>query len=232
MIGAYKARVAPFNVNYRYVEDELLYLLARRADRAASSTTPASRPRLARILPKLPPLALLLQVDDGSGDAAPARARATTRRRWPRRAMRRRRSRRRRRRPLHRLHRRHDRHAEGRALAPGATSSSPRWAGACPGMGTCDEPRRDGRARAERRHDPHPAGAAVHARRRRSGRRSSSCTQGGTVIVPSNTRASIPTTSGARSSARRVGTVVDRRRRLRAAAARSAPQRHLRPLGS
>ena len=27
MLGAYKARVAPFNVNYRYVEDELLYLL-------------------------------------------------------------------------------------------------------------------------------------------------------------------------------------------------------------
>src|SRR5713101_7211125 len=27
MLGAFKARVAPFNVNYRYVEDELLYLL-------------------------------------------------------------------------------------------------------------------------------------------------------------------------------------------------------------
>src|SRR5512145_514786 len=27
MLGAYKARVAPFNVNYRYVEEELLYLL-------------------------------------------------------------------------------------------------------------------------------------------------------------------------------------------------------------
>ena len=27
MIGAYRARVAPFNVSYRYVEDELLYLL-------------------------------------------------------------------------------------------------------------------------------------------------------------------------------------------------------------
>src|SRR6202142_3438235 len=27
MIGAYKARVAPFNVNYRYVEEELRYLL-------------------------------------------------------------------------------------------------------------------------------------------------------------------------------------------------------------
>src|SRR5690242_18025296 len=26
MLGAFKARVAPFNVNYRYVEEELLYL--------------------------------------------------------------------------------------------------------------------------------------------------------------------------------------------------------------
>jgi acyl-CoA synthetase (AMP-forming)/AMP-acid ligase II len=27
MLGAYKARCAPFNVNYRYVDEELLYLL-------------------------------------------------------------------------------------------------------------------------------------------------------------------------------------------------------------
>ncbi len=27
MLGAYKARLAPFNVNYRYVEEELVYLL-------------------------------------------------------------------------------------------------------------------------------------------------------------------------------------------------------------
>lgn len=27
MIGAYQARVAPFNVNYRYVADELVYLI-------------------------------------------------------------------------------------------------------------------------------------------------------------------------------------------------------------
>ena len=27
MVGAFKARVAPFNVNYRYVDDELVYLL-------------------------------------------------------------------------------------------------------------------------------------------------------------------------------------------------------------
>ena len=34
MLGAYKARVAPFNVNYRYVESELLYLLRDSAARA------------------------------------------------------------------------------------------------------------------------------------------------------------------------------------------------------
>ena len=40
MLGAYLARVAPFNINYRYVDDELLYLLtdsdavARRLSRA------------------------------------------------------------------------------------------------------------------------------------------------------------------------------------------------------
>ena len=30
MLGAYKARLAPFNVNYRYVAEELEYLLRRR----------------------------------------------------------------------------------------------------------------------------------------------------------------------------------------------------------
>src|SRR5262245_53902562 len=34
MLGAYKARVAPFNVNYRYVAEELRYLLADSGARA------------------------------------------------------------------------------------------------------------------------------------------------------------------------------------------------------
>ena len=34
MLGAYKARVAPFNVNYRYVAEELEYLLRNSAARA------------------------------------------------------------------------------------------------------------------------------------------------------------------------------------------------------
>ena len=43
MLGAFRARVAPFNVNYRYVEDELVYLLDN-ADAGRSSTTPRSPP--------------------------------------------------------------------------------------------------------------------------------------------------------------------------------------------
>jgi len=72
MVGAFRARVAPFNVNYRYVEDELLHLL-RDASARAIIYHAAFAPRLARVLPQLaralPPMALLLQVDDGSGEA-------------------------------------------------------------------------------------------------------------------------------------------------------------------
>jgi len=67
MIGASRARVAPFNVNYRYVDEELLYLF--RDSKARAILYHASfAPRLAAILPQLPPMALLLQVDDGSGE--------------------------------------------------------------------------------------------------------------------------------------------------------------------
>ena len=51
MLGAFKARVAPFNVNYRYVAEELRYLLddARRdGDRRAQSQF---APTLAEVLP-------------------------------------------------------------------------------------------------------------------------------------------------------------------------------------
>jgi acyl-CoA synthetase (AMP-forming)/AMP-acid ligase II len=67
MIGATKARVAPFNVNYRYVDDELRYLLADARARAIVYHA-SFAPRLARVLPELSPPALLLQVDDGSGE--------------------------------------------------------------------------------------------------------------------------------------------------------------------
>jgi acyl-CoA synthetase (AMP-forming)/AMP-acid ligase II len=68
MVAASKARAAAFNVNYRYVEDELIYLF-RDANARALIYHGAFAPRLAAILPHLPPFDLLLQVDDGSGEA-------------------------------------------------------------------------------------------------------------------------------------------------------------------
>lgn len=68
MLGAYKARVAPFNINYRYVEDELLYLLDN-AEATALIYHARFAPTLAGILPRLPRLRTLLQVADESGHA-------------------------------------------------------------------------------------------------------------------------------------------------------------------
>ncbi len=67
MLGAYKSRTAPFNVNYRYVEDELLYLFDN-ADARAVVYHACFGPTLARIRARLPKIALWLQVDDGSGE--------------------------------------------------------------------------------------------------------------------------------------------------------------------
>jgi 3-oxocholest-4-en-26-oate---CoA ligase len=68
MLGAYLARVAPFNVNYRYVDDELLYLLTD-SDAAGVIYHARYAPTLARIRDRLPTLKLLIQLDDGSGEA-------------------------------------------------------------------------------------------------------------------------------------------------------------------
>jgi fatty-acyl-CoA synthase len=68
MLGAFKARVAPFNVNYRYVAEELLYVL-RDAGTKAIVFHASFAPLLREVLPKLPEMKLLLQVDDGSGEA-------------------------------------------------------------------------------------------------------------------------------------------------------------------
>ena len=68
MLGAFKARVAPFNVNYRYVAEELRYLLT---DAHAEAVVVHSQfaPVLAEVLPDLPTLTLILQVADDSGNA-------------------------------------------------------------------------------------------------------------------------------------------------------------------
>jgi fatty-acyl-CoA synthase len=67
MLGAYKARTAPFNVNYRYVEEELLYLLDN-ADARAVIYHASFAPTLAHIRDRLPKLTLWLQVVDESGE--------------------------------------------------------------------------------------------------------------------------------------------------------------------
>jgi acyl-CoA synthetase (AMP-forming)/AMP-acid ligase II len=67
MLGAFKARCASVNVNYRYVEDELAYLLID-ADVRAIVYHAVFAPRLAAVRDRLPHLEVLLQVDDGSGE--------------------------------------------------------------------------------------------------------------------------------------------------------------------
>jgi 3-oxocholest-4-en-26-oate---CoA ligase len=65
MLGAFKARVAPFNVNYRYVAEELRYLLL---DSQAEAIVVHSQfaPTLAEVLPDVPRLRVILQVPDAS----------------------------------------------------------------------------------------------------------------------------------------------------------------------
>ena len=66
MIGAWKARAASVNVNYRYVAGELAHVLR---DSGAVAVVYHGRfaATLAEVLPELPEVRLLLQVDDGSG---------------------------------------------------------------------------------------------------------------------------------------------------------------------
>ena len=67
MLGAWKARVAPFNVNYRYVAEELRYLLT---DSRATAIVIHSRftPLLTEIRDSLPALRVVIQVPDSSDE--------------------------------------------------------------------------------------------------------------------------------------------------------------------
>ena len=67
LLGSFRARVAPFNVNYRYVKNELQYLLAD-AGATALVYHAAFAPRVAEILPDLPQLKVLIQIADDSGN--------------------------------------------------------------------------------------------------------------------------------------------------------------------
>jgi 3-oxocholest-4-en-26-oate---CoA ligase len=68
MLGSYRARVAPFNVNYRYVGEELRYLLNDARPRGMILHSSLA-PTLAEVLPMLDsPPEVLLQVADESGN--------------------------------------------------------------------------------------------------------------------------------------------------------------------
>jgi acyl-CoA synthetase (AMP-forming)/AMP-acid ligase II len=67
LLGSFEARVAPFNVNFRYVKSELQYLLAD-AGATALLYHAAFAPRVAEILPDLPHLRVLIQIADDSGN--------------------------------------------------------------------------------------------------------------------------------------------------------------------
>jgi len=66
MVAGYRARVAPFNVNYRYVEEELLYLLADSKARALVYSAEFA-PQVQAVRGRLPDLQVLIQVADDSG---------------------------------------------------------------------------------------------------------------------------------------------------------------------
>ena len=67
MVAGYRARVAPFNVNYRYVEEELLYLLSDAKARALVYAAEFA-PHVQSIRGRLPELRVLIQVADDSGN--------------------------------------------------------------------------------------------------------------------------------------------------------------------
>src|SRR6478735_9626102 len=66
MLGCFKARAVPINVNYRYVVEELRYLFDN-ADLVALVFEAEFGPHVASVLPGLPKLQHLVQLDDGTG---------------------------------------------------------------------------------------------------------------------------------------------------------------------
>lgn len=67
MLATWKARAAQFNVNYRYVREELEYLL-NDADAKAVIYHAQFAPVIAEIRKQVPTLRLFIQVEDGSGE--------------------------------------------------------------------------------------------------------------------------------------------------------------------
>ena len=65
--AAFKGRMQPVNINYRYEADELLYVLSN-SDSEAVVFQARFAPRLAAIRARLPLIRLYLEIDDGSGE--------------------------------------------------------------------------------------------------------------------------------------------------------------------
>jgi acyl-CoA synthetase (AMP-forming)/AMP-acid ligase II len=68
MLGAFKIRAVPININYRYVEDELRYLF-QSADLVALVYQAEFSSRVEAVAPSVATLRLLVSVDDGGGHA-------------------------------------------------------------------------------------------------------------------------------------------------------------------
>ncbi len=66
ILGALKARAVPINLNYRYVEQELLYVM-RDAEVKAVVYHGCFSAQVAAVRSQIPSLKVLIQVDDGSG---------------------------------------------------------------------------------------------------------------------------------------------------------------------
>ena len=152
---ATRLRAVPINVNYRYVADELAYLLddadlvavVARRRRAATRVDAASRRGVAAVALRLRRRRPRVRARDRRrvGRARPRPALA--------------------RRPLRPLHGRHDRHAEGRRVAPGGHLLRRRSAAGTPAVRRSPRPSRSGVGARQ----PRAAPAAVPARRRHAG---------------------------------------------------------------
>jgi 3-oxocholest-4-en-26-oate---CoA ligase len=68
--GVFKMRGVPINVNYRYLDDELWYLLDN-SDSEAIIFHSSLGERVARVAERLPKLKLLIEVDDGDAGRVP-----------------------------------------------------------------------------------------------------------------------------------------------------------------
>ncbi len=73
--GCMKTRGVPINVNYRYLDDELWYLLDN-SDSEALFFHSSLGDRVARVVERLPNLKLVVEVDDGEGAGQVASARS------------------------------------------------------------------------------------------------------------------------------------------------------------